>query len=218
MRWRGFDATVTSLSAGDTFHPEDFDLLFMGGGQDAQQVAILDDLHRLKAESIKQAASNGVVLLTICGGYQLLGHYYQPHDGDKLQGLSLIDAYTIAGAERFIGNVVIERLQHSRRELQPSTIVGFENHSGLTYLADGVSPLGKVTLGKGNNGQDGTEGVWQNNLIGTYLHGSLLPKNPMFTDAILKQALYPRYGFIDLLPLEDTLAAQAHETAATLSR
>lgn len=205
--WRGIGINVLALPPNVEVNPQHVDILFMGGGQDAQQVKVCQDLQQVKAHGIREAVKNGVVMLGICGGYQLMGHYYQPHQGDKLPGLSLIDAYTVAGSKRFIGNVVIRRKDGS-------TVTGFENHSGLTYLGEGVEPLGQVVTGYGNNGQDGTEGSVCGNLYGTYLHGSLLPKNPMLTDELLLKALKRRYGpEVSLSPLEDTLEHAAHQKA-----
>lgn len=210
-QWRGISATVTALDLGVPVDPEAFDLFFMGGGQDSQQIKVCRDLQTLKQEGLKQAAARGAVYLTICGGYQLLGHYYQPHEGDRLPGLSLIDAYTVAGHTRFIGNVVIERPSGQR-------VVGFENHSGLTTLGEGVAPLGRVITGHGNNGTDGMEGAVSGNLYGTYLHGSLLPKNPQLADELIEKALRVRYQEpITLSPLDDTLEHQAQTRAGKLS-
>jgi CobQ-like glutamine amidotransferase family enzyme len=206
--WRGVEAQVTPIGLGEMLDPDEADLYFIGGGQDTQQAQVCEDLHRHKAAALKTAAARGAVFLTICGGYQLLGHYYRPHSGDELRGLSLIDAYTIAGDQRYIGNVVIDRNGQS--------LVGFENHSGRTYLGPGVQALGKVVRGHGNNGEDGLEGVVAENLYGTYLHGSLLPKNPTLADELISKALQRRYGVVSLTAIEDGLEAQAHERALSL--
>lgn len=208
-RWRGIDVSVTGLDLSDRIEPEYFDLYFMGGGQDAQQIRICDDLHRTKAEGLRAAAEAGAVFLTICGGYQLLGHYYKPHKGEELKGLSLMDAYTVAGDKRFIGNITVRRPDGS-------TVVGFENHSGLTYLGEGLEPLGKVIEGYGNNGRDGHEGAVSGNLYGTYMHGSLLPKNPALADELIQKALSRRHGEISLEPLPDQAEQKAHGFAETL--
>lgn len=205
-RWRGIEVRILTPGPGEPIDADEADLYFMGGGQDAQQIQVCEDLQRIKGNALKQAAANGAVFLTICGGYQLLGHYYKPHNGDELPGLSLMDAYTVAGHTRFIGNVVVERLDGSR-------IVGFENHSGRTYLGEGVTPLGKVISGHGNNNEDGTEGAVYGNLYGTYLHGSLLPKNPALADELIEKALARRYGKVHLPPLEDNLEGKAHNRA-----
>lgn len=209
-RWRGVDVRILTPGLGESIDPEFADLYFMGGGQDAQQVQVCEDLHRHKADGLKQAAEAGAVFLTICGGYQLLGHYYRPHEGDELRGLSLMDAYTVAGHTRFIGNVVIKRPDGGQR------IVGFENHSGRTYLGQDVTPLGKVIHGYGNNGEDGFEGAVCGNLYGTYLHGSLLPKNPELADELIGKALARRYGSVTLEPLGNDLEHRAHERALSL--
>lgn len=205
--WRAIAFEVVGLGPGVAIDPDQFDILFMGGGQDTQQIKICSDLQAVKAKGILEAVQNGAVMLGICGGYQLMGHYYQPHQGDKLPGLSLIDAYTVAGSTRFIGNVSIRRPNGS-------TVVGFENHSGLTYLGEGVEPLGQVLQGYGNNGQDSTEGAMVGNLYGTYLHGSLLPKNPQLTDELLLKALQRRYGNeVVLTPLSQDFEQVAHQKA-----
>ncbi len=208
-QWRGIAVQILTPGLGDRLNPEEADLYFMGGGQDSQQIQVCEDLHKVKADSLRTAATLGAVFLTICGGYQLLGHYYKPHNGDELKGLSLIDAYTVAGNTRFIGNVAIERPNGQR-------VVGFENHSGRTYLGNGVTPLGKVIHGHGNNGEDGFEGVAHDNFYGTYLHGSLLPKNPQLADEIITKALQRRYGSVQLAALNDTLEQQAHQRALAL--
>ena len=213
-KWRGIGVKLTLPGPGDLIDPDDADLYFMGGGQDAQQIQVCEDLHRLKADSLKQAAANGAVFLTICGGYQLLGHYYKPHEGDELRGLSLMDAYTVAGDTRFIGNVAIERPERlGDPQLQ---IVGFENHSGRTYLGRDTPPLGKVLHGHGNNGEDGFEGAQVGNLYGTYMHGSLLPKNPLLADELIQKALDRRHGNVVLEALNDGLEQQAHDKALAL--
>lgn len=185
-QWHGLELEVNGVGLDTGFDVNQADILFMGGGQDAQQLKVTHDLKH-KADLIKQAVNEHAVMLGICGGYQLMGHYYQPHQGDRLEGLSLIDAHTVAGNKRMIGNVAIMRPNGQ-------TVVGFENHSGKTYLGQGLSPLGKVIGGYGNNGEDQLEGVCQGNLYGTYLHGSLLPKNPQLTDELLLKALQKRYG------------------------
>jgi len=208
-KWRGIEVKILTPGLNDRIDPEEGDLYFMGGGQDSQQIQVCEDMQRVKGEALKQAAANGAVYLTICGGYQLLGHYYKPHAGDELRGLSLIDAYTVAGNTRYIGNVAIERPDGTK-------VVGFENHSGRTYLGKDVTPLGKVIHGNGNNGEDGWEGVAQGNLYGTYLHGSLLPKNPELADELITKALSRRYGSIQLEPLGDAFEHRAHDRALAL--
>lgn len=209
-QWRGIQAKILSIGMGEAIDPDVADLYFMGGGQDTQQIQVCNDLQQVKATALKTAAANGAVFLTICGGYQLLGHYYKPHQGEELGGLSLMDAYTVAGQTRYIGNVIIKRPDGSQ-------VVGFENHSGRTYLGKDLSALGQVVQGHGNNGEDGQEGAVCGNLYGTYLHGSLLPKNPLLADELITKALARRYGTIQLEPLADTLEHQAHTRALSLS-
>jgi CobQ-like glutamine amidotransferase family enzyme len=208
-RWRGINVSVDAIGLEQKFDPSTYDLFFIGGGQDKQQQVIGADLQRL-SPVIHDAVNGGAVILSICGGYQLLGHYYKPHEGDELKGISLIDAWTVAGHRRMIGNVVVQRDGGA-------TLVGFENHSGRTFLGTGVKPLGKVTTGNGNNGDDGFEGAAQpvgNGFVyGTYLHGSLLPKNPSLADELIGRALARRHGMLTLQPLDDTLENTAHLTA-----
>ena len=203
-KWRGIDVTTIGAGIGEPL-PEDVDLFFIGGGQDGEQVAVAHDLQGAKSEAIRRAVDDGAVLLAICGGYQLLGHEYRPHDAAPLPGIGLVDLVTVAGPERFIGNVVVES--------EFGTLVGFENHSGLTTLGPGVKPLGTVSVGRGNNGIDGFEGVRHRNVVGCYLHGSLLPKNPVLADWLITKALERRYGAVTLEPLDDALEHEAHASA-----
>ena len=159
-----------------------------------------------KGKIIKSEVERGVPLLAICGGYQLLGEYYKPHQGSKLQGVRLFPAYTKAGDQRMIGNIVIESMF--------GKLIGFENHSGKTFLKKNAIPLGMVIKGFGNSGEDKTEGCIYKNAIGCYMHGSLLPKNPKLADWILQKALQVKYGKnISLEPLNDSLETQAHLVA-----
>jgi hypothetical protein len=206
--WRGIAVTVHSINSGDIIDPEIYDIYFIGGGQDKQQITVSSELHKNKSQ-LTQAAEDNAVFLSICGGYQLLGHYYKPHDGDKLSGISILDAYTIAGNTRYIGNVTVQT-----DFLEPNTLVGFENHSGLTYLQGSTKPIGKNVVGNGNNGKDGAEGARYKNVFGTYLHGSLLPKNPHFTDYLVQQALTRKYGQeVNLVALNDEIENLAHKKA-----
>ncbi|MBK8191326.1 MAG: glutamine amidotransferase [Vampirovibrionales bacterium] len=208
-RWRGFDAQIVAIGPDEPLDPEACDLYFIGGGQDCQQIRVSEDLRAHKADALREAVALGAVILAICGGYQLLGHYYRPHQGPELPGISLIDAHTIAGDKRMIGNVSIRRPDGS-------TVAGFENHSGQTFLGPGVSPLGTVIRGGGNNGRDKTEGVAVGGIYGTYLHGSLLPKNPALADELIFKALKRRYGPLTLSSLPDTLENDAHQRALAL--
>ncbi|MBY0359079.1 MAG: hypothetical protein K2W82_13840 [Candidatus Obscuribacterales bacterium] len=211
-RWRGIETEVKTLGLNEDFADDYFDVFFIGGGQDKQQQVIAEDLQARK-ETIRQAVEKGAVILAVCGGYQLLGHYYRPEGAPDLPGISLIDAYTEAGKRRMIGNVVIKRNDGS-------TLVGFENHSGRTFLGKEVEALGSIVVGNGNNGEDGKEGcaqpVGKGKVFGTYLHGSLLPKNPRLADEIISFALSRRYGQVDLPALADGLEQKAHEYAVSL--
>jgi CobQ-like glutamine amidotransferase family enzyme len=202
-RWRGIEARVLELGKGATPGIEDVDVFFFGGGQDREQSLIYDDLLETKAVSLARAIQDGAALLAVCGGYQLLGHYYQTADGERLSGIGLLDLHTEAGSRRCIGDVVVEA--DPALGLADRTLVGFENHSGRTFLGVGLRPLGRVLKGSGNNGADGTEGLAHGSVFGTYLHGSLLPKNPHLADLILERALGRR-----LDPLDDTLELAAH--------
>ncbi|MBQ2645552.1 glutamine amidotransferase [bacterium] len=202
---RGIDVDIINIDIGDKINPEQNDIYFIGGGQDKQQIEVSKELQKQK-DSLMQAANNGKVFLAICGGYQLLGKYYQPNNGEKLLGIGILDAYTIAGNKRFIGNVTAKS-----DFLKPKTLVGFENHAGLTYLQENTDPIAKVLVGNGNNSKDGFEGARKNNVFGTYLHGSVLPKNPHFADYLIKTALSVKYQKdIELLPLDDTIEINTH--------
>lgn len=203
--WRGIEVEFEEIHAGDSI--KEHDLYFIGGGQDKQQEDVAGELFRHKWFLMGER-DRGAVFLGICGGYQLFGHYYQPHDKDKLKGISLMDAYTVAGNTRFIGNVTAET-----DFLTPQTLVGFENHSGLTYLEGDTKPLAKISTGNGNNGQDGFEGARYKNVFGTYLHGSFLPKNPHFADYLIELALEKRYKEkIPLKPINDKIEMTTHNS------
>ncbi len=205
--WRGIELEIQQFNIGDTLEAGT-DMFFIGGGQDRQQVEVSHELQKYK-NLLTEEYYNDAVFLGICGGYQLMGEYYQPHDADRLLGLNILDAYTEAGATRFIGNVTasVDYIEDKQ------TIVGFENHSGLTYLRGDTTPMAKIIVGNGNNGMDKTEGARARNAFGTYLHGSFLPKNPHFADYLIKLALKKRYNDdFDLEPLDDTIELKAHES------
>jgi CobQ-like glutamine amidotransferase family enzyme len=204
--WRGIDLEIAPVGLGDPIEPGRFDLFFFGGGQDKEQIAVADDLQGEKGRVLKAEIEAGAPALAVCGGYQLLGHYYQPADAPRLPGIGVLDVVSEAGTERFIGNVVVES-----DEFGP--LVGFENHSGRTVLGPGVRPLGRVRVGRGNNGRDGTEGARYRNAIGCYLHGSFLPKNPAVADFLIAAAVARRYGPSPLPPLDDRLEGTAHTSA-----
>lgn len=205
--WRDIATTLLPVGPGTQVDWPSVDLAFFGGGQDSGQSLIAADFVQRQAQSLRHAAENGMVMLAICGGYQLLGHYFLTHTGEKLPGIGLLDVHTVGGTNRLIGNIVVEADWGSGQQ----TLVGFENHSGGTHLGAGVQPLGRVVTGFGNNGKDGTEGAVWRNIIGCYMHGSLLPKNPHFADHLLTLALRRRYGAVaQLAPLDDNLELQAH--------
>lgn len=204
-KWRGIEFEYNEINMNDKIPV--CDLYFIGGGQDKEQIDVSKAMYQQKDFLIEQR-DNDAVFLGICGGYQLFGHYYQPFDGEKLLGVSLLDAYTVAGKKRFIGNVTAHT-----DFLTPETLVGFENHSGLTYLQNDTKPLAFVTTGNGNNGKDKTEGARYKNVFGTYLHGSLLPKNPHLADYLISLALEKRYGEkIQLAKLNDEIEYNAHNS------
>ena len=207
LEWRGVSVMVEEKPIGSEKSLAGFDLIFIGGGQDFEQETLLDDLHRGKDAELRAAIDDGVTVLAICGGYQMLGQYYETHDGHRCDFVGAIDFYTVGGEKRMIGNYLFR----CGEESGGSTVVGFENHSGRTFLGAGVKPLGSVISGFGNNGEDGTEGVRHKNVFGSYSHGPLLPKNPELCDVILQTALARKYGAVTLEPLDDTAERAAHE-------
>ncbi len=211
LNWRGIEASVTKLPIGERASLADFDIVFIGGGQDFEQEVLLDDLHRGKDREIISAIDDGVVFLTICGGYQMMGSYYETYDGKRCDFIGAVDLYTVGSKQRMIGNYKFRCAD----DAGGSVVVGFENHSGKTYLGAGAKPLGQVLAGFGNNGEDGTEGVRHKNLFGCYCHGPMLPKNPAFCDMLLQTALERRYGAVTLDPLDDRAELAAHDEMCT---
>jgi CobQ-like glutamine amidotransferase family enzyme len=203
-RWRGLTPEVRTIGIGQPI-PPDIDVFFFGGGQDQEQGAVAADLQGAKGDALKQAIEDGSAMLAVCGGYQFLGHGYQPHQGPVLPGIGVFDAMTVAGSERFIGNVIVDS--------QFGELVGFENHSGLTTLGPDTAPLGRVRVGRGNNGRDGTEGAIYKHAVGCYLHGAVLPKNPALADWLLAAGLRRRYGPTPLPPLDDSYELTAQQEA-----
>ena len=206
-QWRGIDFQVTASGLGDELDSDAADLYYIGGGQDRDQRLCAFDLAEVKRDALHAAAARGAVILAVCGGYQLLGRSYQLGE-ETLPGVDLVDLVTVRGeGPRLIGNVAIEV------ELEPGerrVLAGFENHGGRTRLGSGTRPLGRVLRGHGNNGEDGYEGARSGNVVGTYLHGPLLPKNAWFADWLIQTAL----GLPRSLPsLEDELEAAAHAEA-----
>lgn len=188
---RGIELRVVGLGVGDALAPDEYDMLFIGGGQDKEQAPVAQDLHEMKSIGLWAAIEDDMPVLAVCGGYQLLAHYYRPADGPDMRGLGVFDAWTIhkgVQSPRCIGDIAIS--------WNGSTLVGFENHGGRTYLGT-AKPLGKVLKGYGNNAEDHTEGAVYRNAFGTYMHGSLLPKNPHFADHLIALALERTYGRSD---------------------
>ena len=207
LTWRGIDSQVTRVPIGETVNFADYDLFFIGGGQDFEQEVLLSDLNRGKAAEIKSAIADGKTFLTICGGYQMLGRSYTTWDGVTCDFIGAIDYATVGEKERMIGNFAFR----CGPESGGSVVVGFENHSGKTWLGAGVSPLGQVLAGSGNNGEDKGEGVRYLNVFGTYSHGPVLPKNPEFADVILTTAIHRKNPEFVLPALDDTVEQAAHD-------
>jgi CobQ-like glutamine amidotransferase family enzyme len=203
--WRGLGFEHASASLTEDLDPAAHDLFYMGGGQDRDQIAVAHDMVVTKRTALHEAAGRGAVVLAVCGGYQLLGHSYEL-GGEELPGVGLVDLRTVREpGPRLIGNCAIEADLGSG----PQVIAGFENHGGRTYLGADEQPLGRVLSGHGNNGRDGFEGVRRDNVIGTYLHGPLLPKNIWLADRLIELALD-----LELAPLPDQeLEAGAHASA-----
>jgi len=209
--WRGIRFELGTAGPGEPVDPGAHDLFYIGGGQDRDQALVARDLVEGKRDALAAALGSGAAMLAVCGGYQLLGHSYEVGD-ESLPGLGLVDLRTVREpGERLIGNVVID----ADLGEGPRRMAGFENHGGRTYLGTGEQPLGQVVSGFGNNGKDGVEGVRRGRLIGTYLHGPLLPKNAWLADVLIAWALERRLGTApDLEPLDDRLEQAAHESAA----
>ena len=210
--WREIEATVAPIALGEPLSPDVADVILIGGGQDRDQALVADELVRL-APALREALRQGAAILAVCGGYQLLGHRYTDQHGQELKGTGLLDLETIAGARRVIGNILIETTIGGRSR----TIVGFENHAGRTLL-NGVEPLGRVLAGGGNTGDSGYEGCRQGRIIGTYIHGPLLPKNPWLADLLLGWALDRHGAPHELAPLDDDLEERAAAGAGEIAR
>ena len=209
---RGIALEVTDVTIGDPFDPTAFDLVLIGGGQDREQRRIADDLVE-KGPALKAAIEDGLPALAVCGGFQLFGHRYVDHEGGVIPGIGVFDLETRhqgPRADRCIGDVVLAT--------EIGEVVGFENHGGRTYLGPALKPFGMVVRGFGNNAEDGGEGARYLNAIGTYLHGSLLPKNPALTDELILNALRRRYGpNIELEPLPTDAETRAHDAAMAVA-
>jgi CobQ-like glutamine amidotransferase family enzyme len=213
--WRGIELEVRPRERGEKGGLEEADLFFIGGGQDREQALVARELSGYLGEELAGRVEEGVPLLAVCGGYQLLGRSYVDAQGRALQGVGLFPARTVSEPGRIVGDVVVEASLGGRVMI----LVGFENHGGRTYLEEGARPLGQVLVGGGNNGRDGTEGILYRQAVGTYLHG-LLPKNPALADWLLGRALARRYGEGEahLPPLPDALERRAHLAAVRRAR
>lgn len=204
-KWRDLPVQVDSINLGEKVDFQKYDFVFLGGGSDREQTLVSADLMKRRDE-FAAAIEDGLVVLAICGGYQLLGSYFLSRNGETIPGLGVLDFYTKAGERRLVGNVAIEVDLNG----SPFKVVGFENHSGLTFLGNN-RPLGRVLAGNGNNGRDGLEGVRYKNVIGSYLHGPLLPKNVRLTDYLIGLCLERRGTKKELKPLDDSFENRACE-------
>ncbi|HEX2110996.1 MAG TPA: hypothetical protein VHF67_05540 [Gaiellaceae bacterium] len=209
--WRGVGFDLRTIGLRERLRPGEHDLLYIGGGQDREQALVATDL-AARAPQLEEAVERGAAVLAVCGGYQLLGRFYRDRSGAELPGAGVFDHHTVAGERRMIGDVLLEC------ELEPGerrTLAGFENHAGRTILGATGEPLGRVLAGFGNDGESGYEGCRRGRVLGTYLHGPLLPRNPWLADWLLAQALARRHGEPpELEPLPDDVEAHAHAVAA----
>ena len=206
--WRDIDVKVNPIFLNTPLSDlQSTDLLFMGGAQDRQQTIVAEDLQK-KKNLLSEMIESGIPGLYICGGFQYLGKYYKEADGTKIEQLGILDVWTEnPGGKRLIGNIAIDASEFFGNR---TTLVGFENHGGRTRLGSTVKPLGKVLKGFGSNAEDHTEGAVYKNSIGTYLHGPILPKNPVLSDVLIQKALEKKYHVaIELKPLDDLLAEKA---------
>lgn len=209
LEWHGYGVRVVDYNPGDTF-PKTVDLIVGGGGQDSGQDIIQKDLLTI-GPVLQKLADEGVPMLMICGMYQLFGKFFKTQDGHIIKGIGLLNVETYAGNERLIGNIVVDSPAFGQ-------IIGYENHSGKTFLAQGVTPLGTVSKGAGNNGEDKTEGARYKNVIGSYCHGSLLPKNPAIADFLIEKAVLRKNGEFTPSVVDDSFANEARMVAAKRPR
>ncbi|HEV2249093.1 MAG TPA: glutamine amidotransferase [Candidatus Limnocylindria bacterium] len=210
-RWRGIDIETRAFTTGQAWDPDWADVYFFGGGQDQGQDIVGADLVGPNGAALKRSIAGGAAVFSVCGGYQLLGHEYAPETGRAIPGLGVLDVTTRAGRVRFVGNLLA-------RTEDGTLLIGFENHSGYTYLGPQAKPLGRVIAGHGNNDKDKTEGAVQGKLIGCYLHGSALPKNPWLADRLITWGLARRYGDVLLAPLDDAEEQAAQAQAAEVAK
>ena len=205
LEWHGYDAQVIRYNPGDAF-PSDVDIIIGGGGQDSGQDKIMKDLLEI-GPRLKSLADDNVPMLMVCGLYQLFGKFFKTQDGHVIKGIGLLDCQTYAGNERLIGNTIVENEDVGQ-------VLGYENHSGQTFLGPNATPFAKVIKGAGNNGKDELEGARYKNVIGTYLHGPILPKNPELADLLIEQAAIRKYGVFTPTVVDDSLALEARKVAA----
>ena len=201
LNWRGIECSVTAVGLGEKPDFKDFDLVFIGSGREEEQRIVAADLCEKKAEGLKKAAEEGLCILAIGGGMELIGNYIDLSDGSRIEGAGVLDMHSIVGKERHTGNYMFTT--------DFGDVVAFENHSGTTHLASGLEPLGKLLVGFGNKGH-GAEGAHRNNVFASYGHGPLLPKNPALCDGILAAALQRRHGDVELAPIDDSAELDAH--------
>ncbi len=204
-KWRGLEARILPIDPASVI-PSDIDIYFIGGGQDRAQAQVAETLMGIHGQVLRTRLAEGASLLAVCGGYQLLCHEYVTLHGKRIPGVGVFDAVTHSSRDRLVGNV--------RASTRWGRVVGFENHSGRTWLGAGTEPLGRVDAGHGNNGEDGTEGVISGRAIGSYLHGALLPRNPAITDWLLQEGLRRRYPTSELKALPDDWELATHEPFA----
>lgn len=204
LEWHGYTPLITEYNPGDTF-PANVDIIVGGGGQDSGQDIIQEDLLKIGPQ-LRDLAENDTPMLMICGLYQLFGKFFKTQDGHIIEGIGLLDIETHAGSERLIGNIITKSNTFG-------DIIGYENHSGQTFLGKDVEPLGNVIKGAGNNGQDDTEGVRYKNIVASYMHGSLLPKNPAIADFLIQKAVERKYGEFAPTVIDDRFAELAREVA-----
>lgn len=209
LEWHGYEPRLIEYNPGDQF-PSDIDIIIGGGGQDSGQSKIQADLIKI-GPKLRELADKDVPMLMICGLYQLFGKFFKTSSGETIQGIGLFDIETFGKSERLIGNVIT----HSEKF---GDIFGYENHSGQTFLGHGVKTLGRVRLGAGNNTEDVSEGACYKNVIGSYMHGSLLPKNPKIADFIIKQAAINKYGNFTPAKINDTFADLARNASSKRPR
>jgi len=207
--WYGYQPNIIRYNPGDVF-PKDIDIVLGGGGQDSGQEIIHADLLKI-GPALKELAESDVPMLMVCGLYQLFGHYFQTSKKNRLEGIGILDVKTIGTNERLIGNIITDSEEFG-------SIIGYENHSGQTFLGPKAQPLAIVRVGAGNNSKDGNEGARYKNVIGTYLHGSLLPKNPRIADFLLRTAATKKFGDFSSDVIDDTFAEQARVAAAKRPR